>query len=464
MVQLSLSMLERYEIANRRPHALRAVLFGANQRMLGVAARLLDRANELGGDLGALCVSPAASELRKQDGMFTLLVRGEAQDGSPIREERVVQSILDALDPEYEFDRLLLLAKREELNLIFISGGCGAVETALLARFLYERWAAGLAAPDVLVVEEQASPGEAEELRACVGSLAAAWARGDAFVRWLADAPFQLLLAESLSGPLADADRAQREMNYRDDFIAWAEPQIRCTPERGAPAALAAVLEGDDFALACARKARIFDALVFLCAPVGFLCGMNTFAQTLRDEKLRAWIGRAFFDEVLPALPWSREEAAPWVISAFDRLENPMNDLPLLEIGRGLFKRFPSALLSAVQSYAEREFEAPKHLSLALSAAIMLYAGARKSESGAYEVQRGEEKFELRDDETILASFSQLAHDVPAETLAYAVLADRHLWGADLREIDGLEFAVACDLSAIQRVGLRETLRLSEGE
>ena len=94
----------------------------------------------------------------------------------------------------------------------------------------------------------------------------------------------------------------------------------------------------------------------------------------------------------------------------------------------------------------------------------MLYAGARKSESGAYEVQRGEEKFELRDDETILDSFSQLAHDVPAETLAYAVLADRHLWGADLREIDGLEFAVACDLSAIQRVGLRETLRLSEGE
>ena len=64
----------------------------------------------------------------------------------------------------------------------------------------------------------------------------------------------------------------------------------------------------------------------------------------------------------------------------------------------------------------------------------------------------------------VLEAFSRLDHDVPSETLAYAVLADRDLWGADLRQIDGLEFAVACDLSAIQRIGLRETLRLSEKE
>ena len=141
-----------------------------------------------------------------------------------------------------------------------------------------------------------------------------------------------------------------------------------------------------------------------------------------------------------------------------------MNDMPLLEIGRGLLKHFSRTVLPAVRSWAEREFEAPKRLSLALSAAVMLYAGARRGDDGAFEVQRGEERFRLRDDEAILEAFSHLAHDVPSETLAYAVLADRDLWGADLREIDGLELAVACDLSAIQRAGLRETLRLTEGE
>ena len=44
--------------------------------------------------------------------------------------------------------------------------------------------------------------------------------------------------------------------------------------------------------------------------------------------------------------------------------------------------------------------------------------------------------------------------------LAYAALAYRDIWGADLREIDGLEMRVAFNLSSIQRIGFRETLRL----
>ena len=49
---------------------------------------------------------------------------------------------------------------------------------------------------------------------------------------------------------------------------------------------------------------------------------------------------------------------------------------------------------------------------------------------------------------------------MPAETLAYAALADRFVWGMDLREIDGLEMRVTYDLSAIQRIGFAEALKL----
>ena len=72
-------------------------------------------------------------------------------------------------------------------------------------------------------------------------------------------------------------------------------------------------------------------------------------------------------------------------------------------------------------------------------------------------MQRGEEKFELRDDEAILASFSQLAHDVPAETLAYAVLADRTLWGGeDLRALDGLEESMAANMAMVASMAAQE--------
>ena len=464
MVRLNRSMMEHYEIPERRPRTLRAVLFGADRLMLGVAARLLDRANELGGDLGALCVTPAAAALREQDCMFTLLVRGEREDGAPGREERVVQSILRALSPEADFDALLACAAEPEMTLAFLSAGCGAVETALLARFLYARWEAGRAMPCVLLLDEHPQPGRADALRAAIAALARDWARGGDFAAALAGASLQCVLVESLCGPLSDAERAlaQKEMNYRDDFIAWAEPQLCCTPEAQVPEALAGVCAAGDFNLACARKDRAFGAVVFLCAAVGYLCGMDNFHQVLADEKLRAWIGRAFFDEVLPELPWPREEISPYVISTFSRLENSMNDMPLLEIGQGMLRGFPRTLLPAIRAHARREFEAPKRLSLALSAAIMLYAGARRDASGAYEVLRGEQRAVLRDDPEILEAFSHLAHDMPAETLAYAVLADRAIWGADLREIDGLELRVACNLSTIQRAGLREALRIQE--
>ena len=98
MVQLSLGMLERYEIPNRRPGCAQALLLGADRLMLGCAAPLLDAAG-----MGACCVCEAADALRAQDGMYTLLLRGEREDGGAIREECVIQSICQVCAPERDF-------------------------------------------------------------------------------------------------------------------------------------------------------------------------------------------------------------------------------------------------------------------------------------------------------------------------------------------------------------------------
>lgn len=464
MIQLNRSMMERYEIENRRPQTLRAAIFGADRMMLGVAARLLDKANEGGADIGAVCITRAAQALNAQDGMFTMLVRGDRDDGGHSCEERVVQSILRALNPETEFEAMLDAAAEPELEMLFLPAECGAVEMALAARFMYARWEKGLAAPAVLAVGDHVLPGCGDELRRALASLAQEWKNAAEFSAWLKGSSFCALLAQSLCGPLNEAEcaKARHDMNYRDDFIAWAEPQLKCTPEANVPERLAAVCTGGDFSEACRRKQRLFDAVVFLCTAVGYLSGKDSFAQVLKDEKLRDWIGHAFFDEILPELPYAREEIAPHVISAFSRLENSMNDMPLMEVGRALIFNCTRTVLPAIRAHADREFESPRRLSLALSAAIMLYAGARKNEKGVYEVARGESSAQIYDDPAILEAFSRLSHDMPAETLAYAALADRDIWGSDLREIDGLEMRTAFNLSSIQRVGLRETLRLQE--
>lgn len=462
MVQLNRSMMERYEIADRRPQTLRAAIFGADQLMLGVAARLLDHANGACGDAGALCVTRAAEALSAQDCMFTLLVRGDLEQGGHLSEEHVVQSILAAVNPEDDFEAMLAHASAAEMEMIFLSETCDAVDLALAARFLHARMQAGMPAPMVILPGEHPDAENKENIRRAMMAISAGWTGADAFAAWLEKAEFRLMLAESMSGPLNEKEtaKARHDMNYRDDFIAWAEPQLKCTADGPLPQCIASACSDEDFEAACARKARVFDAAVFLCASVGYLSGMDSFAQVLKDERLRDWIGHAFFDEILPTLPYVREAIAPAVISAFGRLENSMNDMPLMEIGRGMFRGFTRTLLPAIRAHADREFEAPARLTLALSAAIMIYAGARKNDRGIYEIQRGEASQAVHDDPQILEAFSQLAHDMPAESLAYAVLADRALWGEDLREIDGLEMRVCFDISSIQRIGLRETMRI----
>ena len=88
----------------------------------------------------------------------------------------------------------------------------------------------------------------------------------------------------------------------------------------------------------------------------------------------------------------------------------------------------------------------------AYTASIMLLAGARPDPAtGAWTVARGKQVEALHDDPDTLARFAALAHDMDPESLAYAVLADRELWGRDLRDIEGLLPRVALDLAAIQR-------------
>lgn len=461
MVQLNRSMMERYEIPNRIPTGEVCALFGADRLMLGCAAGLIDRLNENGANIGCLCVTPAAETLNAQNGMFTLLVRGESIDGKRIQEERVVQSIVRALHPEKDLDQLRLAAGCEALNAYVCHQNASDEEIAVLALMLYERFCANCSAPQIFLLAELPVEGCAERLKAAIGLVARQWS--DDFAQWFDEIPFTRVLCESLNGPLSETEKAAawKKMNYRDELIAWAEPYMGFAADENAPEALKKHFTGEKYAVACEKKKRIFDTAAFICAAIGYISGMDSFAQVMKDENMRALIAHAFFDEIMPVLPWTKDEIAPYVISCFERLENPMNEMPLLEIAHDMLKNFPETLGKSIDAYANENFEAPRYLSFAFAAAIMLYAGARRDADGKYRVARENGSAVLYDDEEILEAFSRFSHDMPSQTLAYAALADRSCWDRDLREIDGLEMRISNDLSAIQRIGVRESIRLA---
>ncbi|MBR7189357.1 MAG: hypothetical protein IKD53_12520, partial [Clostridia bacterium] len=116
MQRLCTGMMERYEIENRRPSAVNAVQFGMGEALLATVDRRIDDYNaksDAGNRIGIACVQAGetghAQRLAAQDGMYTLLVRGYA-DEEAVTREQVVQCILQAVDPEAEPDALGTLA------------------------------------------------------------------------------------------------------------------------------------------------------------------------------------------------------------------------------------------------------------------------------------------------------------------------------------------------------------------
>ncbi len=463
MQRLNRGMLRRYEIPEHAPSRVRAVQFGLSEALLGVADRLLDAACP---HIGIACVAPdapwdgeganPAALLREQEGLFTLLARGYRGE-TPVKDEIVIQSILCVAEGADAVDGL---ARTPEVSLGLVDTLSRSLQGDLqrAARLLAARHGAGLDGLWMVCLGEDV--GCAERVRDAVAALAPE--AGAGFAGWLKSrCTFCPALADGLAFR-ADAKEAARqcaEMNYADGMLHLAEPFAALTIQ--APAGLRELLapagaEGiqivDDLSPALDAKRRAFDAGLFLMAAPGWLLGCDTLADCMRHERLRAFVGRAYADELLPGDPDARQALAPQVIRAFERFENPLNDNALLPSARPLLARFRLAALPVIRAWAMENFEPPRRLSFALAATIMLYAGARPNARGRYEIFRGTQIHALDDDPEALAVFATLSHDMPPEALAYAVLADRELWGgADLREIDGLEARVALDIANLQR-------------
>ena len=449
MQRLNRGMMGRYEIPERFPPAITAVQFGLGEALLGVVDRLL---GNCGAGIAAVPLGapdsgqdPAAL-LREQDGMYTTFVRGYLGEQLVNREE-VAQAILKVAGP----GDVEALAAEPALALCVLDADGDDLETALAlsARLLNARKREGLGGLAFICLgggEDSAEVVRQGLLDADPGL--AGWLEGCSFHRALAD-------GLALRAEAKEAARLCENMNYADGMIHLAEPGATLAIE-AAPGALPlgggeGVSIVGDLAPTLGRKRRLFDAGLFLMAAPGWLLGLNTLSDCMKHEALRAFVGRAYMEELLPSDAAARAADAPQVIRAFERFENPLNDNAILRAAHHPLRLFRRAALPLIRAWAEENFEPPRRLAFALAATIMLLSGARPNAEGRWEVLRGSEAHRIDETPEALRVFATLSHDMPPEALAYAALADRELWGEDLREIDGLEARVALDIANIQR-------------
>lgn len=207
------------------------------------------------------------------------------------------------------------------------------------------------------------------------------------------------------------------------------------------------------------RKQWMLGGAGMLAAAVGGLCALNTVGAVMRDGDFRALLGKALTEEIMPGLPLGREEGLRYAARVCAYLENACGEEAWPGMGENLLARFVGCILPALAAYEKENACLPPCLCFALSALIMLYAGVRRNAAGDYGLPTQEGELPVLESEYALAAFSRMSCDMPPESLAYAALSDRELWGCDLREIDGLEERVTEQLRDMQLLGARGAMQ-----
>ena len=195
-----------------------------------------------------------------------------------------------------------------------------------------------------------------------------------------------------------------------------------------------------------------------MMTAAALLCGHETVGAAMRDEAFRAWLGGALVREIAPSMPALKEDALAYAARVTGFLENACGEEGWPDVGENLAARFVACILPALTAYEKANAALPPCLCFALSALIMLYAGVRKNADSRYVLPADEKEIQLIENPKVLAAFSRMSCDMPPESLAYAALSDREVWGCDLREIDGLEERVTNQLRDMQLLGARAAM------
>ncbi len=443
-------MTADYDIRLSRPSRACGVQFGLDPILLGLTDRLIDDANRLGADVGLIAVdtdTDSVKALREQDGLYSVFVRGEINE-ERVNREQVVGCILDVLDADDDFDRLMQLAHEDAVGFAILNQDetgenreRDQILCALCARFLAERCRAGKKPIPIILISEDGG----KSLMRMMRLAAQDW--GDEINSFLFNCTMLPACCDCLTFKASKDERARisETTNYSDEMMHLSEPYGRMIVKHDPVFACEYPIDrsgqvrfSDDVQAYILSKNRVFDAGLFLFGALGILRGNDTLCDCMKDEPLRGMVGKIMLDDLLPKIPIPRAQAIEIVVSSYARYENAMNDNLLTDACRGMIHKFSVSILPAL-----KEMDAvPDGIALALAATILLYADARPGKDG-YETVVGDRILPIRDDPEVLEAFSHLSSDMAPDSLAYAALSDRTLWnGEDLREIEGLMDAV----------------------
>ena len=431
-----------------------------------------------------------ADLLNKQDGLFTVLLRG-VQNGAAVESTRIVSCVKRALNPYSEWDAMLATAQDASLRFVvsntteagiaytdeaYTPGQCQVSFPAKVTALLLARFKAlgGSAQSGLVFLPCELIEANGSKLKKFVLQYAQAWALPADFVAWVETANVfcNTLVDRIVPGfPAAEAQSIYAKLGYEDPLLVAAEPFLLWVIE--GPAALTEALAAelplhqagldvvwtDDLQPYRTRKVRILNGAHTASSLAAYCAGLDSVKSMTEDAAVSAYLNKVMFDEIVPFVPLPEAERQAYAKTIMERFANPNIVHELISIALNSVSKWQVRVLPTVKDYVAKNGKAPAGLSFSLAALLNFYHG-RFNASGEYEgVRQGNQTYPIRDSAEILAIVDAAwkASD-DASVQVNTLLADARLWGEDLTRIAGLAEQTAASLARIRAVGVKAAM------
>ncbi len=407
-------------------------------------------------------------KLNAQDQLYTLVIRG-LEKGERVEERQVMNVFASAFDPYSQWEKLLELAERPELEFVVSNtteAGLSYKPEELregqpiqsfpgkLAYFLYKRYLAfeGAADKGLIMLPTELLERNGDELKRCVLQFSRDWGLPEAFIQWVEahNRFLNSLVDRIVTGyPAQEAENWFAQWGYRDELLNTAEPYhlwaIEGEPQLDERLPLQQaglnVHWVDDLRPYQQRKVRLLNGSHTLMTPIALLHGLRQVREVMEHEQWGAFVREAAKEEIIPATPLDSAELAAYSETVFERFLNPYIEHRLADIAMNSISKFKARLLPSLQGYHSRYGKLPERIVQAFAALLLLYK-VRKTEEGWAGTDLTGQTYLVRDDEQALAAVSHVWAEAKqgqtaAET-AQRLLALTDVWGQGLAAINGL--------------------------
>ena len=466
----------------------RILQFGEGNFLRAFVDWMINRLNARGLFNGrVVVVQPIAQglvpALNKQDGLYTLLLRG-LQNGEVIEEREIITSVSRGINPYAEWDAYLACAANPDLRFIVSNtteagiayleeprpvDACPNSFPAKVTAFLHARFRhfGGAAAAGMVLIPCELIDRNGDNLKRAVLQHARAWELADGFAAWVEEhcAFLNTLVDRIVTGyPKEEAAEICAELGYEDTlldtgeiFHLWViEGGARYRAELPFEQAGLNVIWTDNMEPYRTRKVRILNGAHTMTVLAAYLAGRETVRESVEDALIGAYMRQGIFDEIIPILELPAEEKARFAEAVFERFRNPFIRHLLLSIALNSVSKFAVRVLPSLLEYREHTGALPTTLTFSLAALLAFYRGTEIAD-GALQGARDGQPYPIKDDAPVLAEFAAawtaFAQDSDVQALVRRILG-QPWWGQDLTAVRGLADAVAAYLHTILEKGM----------